>query len=868
MKKLILFILLLVGPIYGQDITVETLTTTDDITVGDDLTVTDDIAVSGSGQLDGTLLLPSAAPVVLGTNGADTTIAFPDGATATYDASEAEWVLSGDLNITGNVSVEGTIQGDAQLEFTSLAQMLAFDFSQIADGTRVKCNGYWVANDEAFGPDVFWSENSLWAEDGLLVFDPVGAGTGRLVRSFDGPINVKWAGARGAGEARTGTITSTGTAVVGVGTLFTSELAVNDYIRTENANGGYVAKVSAITDDTNLTLSTAFPANVSAISYSEVWDAHPYIQEALDQGQLVYIPTGVFHTSDELVLIHGTKIRGDGNYSAVASTHQTDGNSTIKYIGTGGTDSVVIRASDEPVGTDPSVVDDRDLQNTGITNLVIDGNGLAEIGLYMIRAGSNNDYSYITVMRTKEHGFYVAKSWNATHLNWMAYKNEKNGITIGKDIWNWGSATVDQSTFVSIMGYFNGYDDINDVYFNNFDDTEDSVATDGAITSGDNTLTSASNPFVAGDIGKWLRIAGAGEPGEDLITTVAFFTSAGSVELTNGALTTVSGADIDFIDIDTLEVDYGVGYWGGRGNHFSNAQANENGGAGIYLSPELSPTTFTAGYVENNGASSGASNDWDIYFFGDSDSGSWDITFDSMYHGGGGAFKLSGREPSRIEQGVVFNRMGILTEIDADWGNYRLIDSNRNVTLSGVQPDDFVQSINGNLNIIPIGVSYFVVDRITDAAITSSDNTLTSASNPFVGADTGQSILIEGAGVAGADLLTTIASYTSAGEVEVTDAASTTVSGETSAWVSATFKEGAITDIQYAAVGTYTITMSDDFTSTGYPMLVTTDDNRIVGVTNRLAGPPQTLDIMHRSNSGTLIDSNAKITAVLFGRYE
>jgi hypothetical protein len=72
---------------------------------------------------------------------------------------------------------------------------------------------------------------------------------------------------------------------------------------------------------------------------------------------------------------------------------------------------------------------------------------------------------------------------------------------------------------------------------------------------------------------------------------------------------------------------------------------------------------------------------------------------------------------------------------------------------------------------------------IADAAITSSDKTLTSASNPFVAADdVGKHVLVEGAGVGGLDLVTTIASWTSAGEVELTDAASTTVSGATARW--------------------------------------------------------------------------------------
>ncbi len=66
----------------------------------------------------------------------------------------------------------------------------------------------------------------------------------------------------------------------------------------------------------------------------------------------------------------------------------------------------------------------------------------------------------------------------------------------------------------------------------------------------------------------------------------------------------------------------------------------------------------------------------------------------------------------------------------------------------------------------------------TDAAMTATDRTLTSASNPFTADMEGCSITVEGAGTAGADHTTYIYSYTSAGEVELFDAAVTTVSSE------------------------------------------------------------------------------------------
>lgn len=72
------------------------------------------------------------------------------------------------------------------------------------------------------------------------------------------------------------------------------------------------------------------------------------------------------------------------------------------------------------------------------------------------------------------------------------------------------------------------------------------------------------------------------------------------------------------------------------------------------------------------------------------------------------------------------------------------------------------------------------VDDGDISATTTTLDCLTSA--PFSPTDVGKLIVVSGAGLAGADLETTIASYTSPDEVELTDAASTTVTGATVYW--------------------------------------------------------------------------------------
>lgn len=70
-----------------------------------------------------------------------------------------------------------------------------------------------------------------------------------------------------------------------------------------------------------------------------------------------------------------------------------------------------------------------------------------------------------------------------------------------------------------------------------------SSASDGAITASDNTFTSAGASFAAGNVGQWVVVDGAGAGGLPLITTIASINSGTSVELTDAASTTVSGAN-------------------------------------------------------------------------------------------------------------------------------------------------------------------------------------------------------------------------------------------------------------------------------------------------------------------------------------
>jgi hypothetical protein len=91
--------------------------------------------------------------------------------------------------------------------------------------------------------------------------------------------------------------------------------------------------------------------------------------------------------------------------------------------------------------------------------------------------------------------------------------------------------------------------------------------------------------------------------------------------------------------------------------------------------------------------------------------------------------------------------------------------------------------------------------QVSDGDIVNTDQTLQClTSAPFTANDVGKLIVVVGAGLAGADLQTTIASFTAPNEVELTDAASTTVVGATVTWGSSITLARMYTDSTNASV--------------------------------------------------------------------
>src|SRR6267142_1996659 len=81
------------------------------------------------------------------------------------------------------------------------------------------------------------------------------------------------------------------------------------------------------------------------------------------------------------------------------------------------------------------------------------------------------------------------------------------------------------------------------------------IVLDGAITSGQSILTSASNRFTSGDVGKYVMIKGAAATGvTSLIGTITTYTNAGQVTISTTATTTVTNAMVLWATNDTTPI--------------------------------------------------------------------------------------------------------------------------------------------------------------------------------------------------------------------------------------------------------------------------------------------------------------------------
>ena len=170
------------------------------------------------------------------------------------------------------------------------------------------------------------------------------------------------------------------------------------------------------------------------------------IQAALGAGLgAVHFPPGVYCVSTELVIPDGGGIIGAGAhwkrrvgyvYSGVCQT-------VLKYIGAGGPNSCVVRVSNKAVGvkgTDFSAPTTDDLTDIHVRDFHVDANNLAEIGVYIYRAGNQCTLNNITAEKAKKFNQVHLGCFAAVFGTFGAYECEEHGVAVGWDIFSWVSA--------------------------------------------------------------------------------------------------------------------------------------------------------------------------------------------------------------------------------------------------------------------------------------------------------------------------------------------------------------------------------------------------------------------------------------------
>ncbi|MDQ3919294.1 MAG: right-handed parallel beta-helix repeat-containing protein [Acidobacteriota bacterium] len=273
---------------------------------------------------------------------------------------------------------------------------------------------------------------------------------------------------------------------------------------------------------------------------------------------------------------------------------------------------------------------------------------------------------------------------------------------------------------------------------------------DAAITSGLKTLTSATANFTAADVNRYVDIVGAGAGGADLTTYITAVTNSTTATVNAAAGTTVSGKLLNILATTTDQV--GIEFYGGsdleaRGNTVTNVAGNGIGRRGdANATPSIDATgiVIADNVLDGNGIG---------------------IQLNSPA-GSNGSF---GTYNAQVHDNLILNSPGDGILVNADTGT----------TFDNVQITNN-QVTGGDACLDLVGVSNGGSSRtLSDGVATATSTTFTSTTGQFSVTDVGKTIVIQGAGVAGAALTTTIASVTANSQTSVvlSAAASTSISG-------------------------------------------------------------------------------------------
>lgn len=175
-----------------------------------------------------------------------------------------------------------------------------------------------------------------------------------------------------------------------------------------------------------------------------VTDDYVALQAALNSGSVVTLPVGVYCTSQTLIIPDGGGFVGVTAFwkRRTAYVYSNTKHSVIKYIGSSGSNTCVIRASKTAVGivgTDFSGPDTDDLVSYVLRDFHVDANNLADFGIYIYRGGNQSNVGNITAEKAVVANHVHLGCYAANFGVFGAYESAGQGVICGWDIFAWGS---------------------------------------------------------------------------------------------------------------------------------------------------------------------------------------------------------------------------------------------------------------------------------------------------------------------------------------------------------------------------------------------------------------------------------------------